>query len=166
MGEGPFGLPGVGRVQGDLDAAHRGFDPGADLEQLQPQGSAGGGRKLGVRQADPAEGAEQDVGQGREPEAQLIGAHAAGGGAVGKEIELALLDAVFARSAAPSSSPPAFDVTSPPSKAACTRCSSTDANSNSFGVHCVCIGDLLCRSITLCCKSIIAQTEPRCTRFV
>src|SRR5690625_4523509 len=95
MGEGPFGLPGVGRVQGDLDAAHRGFDPGADLEQLQPQGSAGGGRKLGVRQADPTEGAEQDVGQGREPEAQLIGAHAAGGGAVGKEIELALLDAVF-----------------------------------------------------------------------
>jgi hypothetical protein len=43
-----------------------------------------------MAQADPAQRREQDVGEGREPEAQLIGAHRCRGRAIGKEIELLL----------------------------------------------------------------------------
>jgi hypothetical protein len=36
---------------------------------------AGGGGELGVGKADAAQRAEQDIGHGSEPQAQLVGAH-------------------------------------------------------------------------------------------
>jgi len=41
-----------------------------------------------------AERAEQDIGQRGEPEAQRVGAHGGGRGAVGEQVELAFLDPV------------------------------------------------------------------------
>jgi transposase len=55
-------------------------------------GAAGGGRELRVPQADPPERLEQDIGEGREPQAQLVGAHGRRGGAIGEQVELLLLD--------------------------------------------------------------------------
>ena len=43
----------------------------------------------------PSQGAEQDIGHGGEPQAQLIGAHRGGRGAVGGEIALAFLQTVL-----------------------------------------------------------------------
>src|SRR5580700_3654562 len=48
-----------------------------------------------MAEADAAQGADQDIGHRGEPQPQLIGAHRVGRGAVGIEIELAFLDAVF-----------------------------------------------------------------------
>ena len=46
-------------------------------------------------QADAAQRAEQHIGHRGEPQAQLVGAHGGGRGAVGEQIELAFLDAVL-----------------------------------------------------------------------
>ena len=48
-----------------------------------------------VCQADAAQGAEQHIGHRGEPQAELVGAHGRGRGAVGEQVELALLDAVL-----------------------------------------------------------------------
>jgi len=40
---------------------------GTDLQELEPDGAAGGARELGVAKADPAERLEQDVSEGCEP---------------------------------------------------------------------------------------------------
>jgi hypothetical protein len=40
---------------------------------------------------DPPQCAEQDIGEGGEPQAHLVGAHGCRGGAVGEQIELAFL---------------------------------------------------------------------------
>src|SRR5215211_3167840 len=45
--------------------------------------------------SDPAQGAEQDVRHGSEPQPQLIGAHAGSRRAIGEQIQLAFLDAVL-----------------------------------------------------------------------
>ena len=66
-----------------------------ELEQLQPDRAAGRVGELGVGEADAAERAEQDVGEGGEPEPQLVGAHGGGRGAVGEQVALAFLDAVL-----------------------------------------------------------------------
>ena len=57
--------------------------------------AAGGLGELGVGEADAAQRAEQHIGHGGEPQPQLVGAHGGGRGAVGEQIELALLDAVL-----------------------------------------------------------------------
>jgi selenocysteine lyase/cysteine desulfurase len=44
----------AGRGHGDLDAAHAEPHLGADLQELEPDGAAGGGGELGVPEADPA----------------------------------------------------------------------------------------------------------------
>ena len=49
-------------------------------------------RELAIMQADPAQGAEQDIGHRIEPQAQLVGPHRGGRGAIRIEVELALLD--------------------------------------------------------------------------
>ena len=59
---------------------------GADLEQLEANGAAGGLGEPGVGETDPAERAEQDIGQGGEPEVELVGAHGGGRGAVGEQV--------------------------------------------------------------------------------
>jgi hypothetical protein len=70
---------------------------------------------------------------------------------------------LMARSVAPSSSAPAFEVIAPPSKAATKRQPSTGAKSNSVGLHSVGIGDISCVSIGLCCRRNSADFRPRCT---
>ena len=47
------------------------------------------------RQADPAQRLEQHVGERGEPQAQLVGAHGRGRGAIGEQVELLLLDPVL-----------------------------------------------------------------------
>ena len=95
MGEFPFLAPGIGRGHRDLDPPDTGGDQRADLEQAQADGAAGGVGELGKTQPDPAQRAQQDIGHRSEPQAQLIGAHRGGGGAVGEQVGLALLDAVL-----------------------------------------------------------------------
>jgi hypothetical protein len=51
---------------GELDAPAADPDKRADLQKPQPYGAAGGGG-VGVREADPAQAAEQDIGHGGEP---------------------------------------------------------------------------------------------------
>ena len=59
------------------------------LSRMVPQVAVG---ELGVAQADPAQRLEQDVGEGREPQPQLVGAHGGGRRAIGEQVELLLLD--------------------------------------------------------------------------
>lgn len=86
---------GAGAGHGYADAADAAGDLGADLEQPEPDGAAGRALERGVGQREAAQGGHQDVGHGGEPQAQLVGAHGDGAGAVGEEVELALLDAVL-----------------------------------------------------------------------
>ena len=83
------------RRHGDLDAADADANERADLEQLETDGAAGGLGERGIVQADAAQGAQQHIGHRVEPQAQLVGAHRGGRGAVRIEIELALLDPVL-----------------------------------------------------------------------
>jgi hypothetical protein len=46
-------------------------------------------------QPEPAQGTFQDVGKGTEVQPQLVGIEGLGAGAVGKQVELLLLDAVL-----------------------------------------------------------------------
>jgi hypothetical protein len=61
---------------------------GADLQELEPDGAAGRSGELGMAQADAAERLEQDIGEGGEPQPQLVGAHGGRRGAIGEQIEL------------------------------------------------------------------------------
>ncbi len=47
-----------------------------------------------MAQADAAQGVDENVGHGREPQAQLVGRHRCGGSAIGEQLEL-LADAVL-----------------------------------------------------------------------
>ena len=51
--------------------------------------------ELGEPEPNPPERLDQDVGEGREPEPELVGAHGGGRRAIGEQVELLLLDAVF-----------------------------------------------------------------------
>ena len=95
VGSAVLGLIGKGRRHGELDAAHAGPHQRTDLQELKADGAARGAGELGVLEADATQGADQDTGHWREPQAQLVGAHGVGRGAVGIKIELAFLDAVF-----------------------------------------------------------------------
>ena len=95
VGECELGLPGKARGHGELDPPDATTDQGTDLQQLQPDGAAGGIGKLGVAERDPAQLAEQHVSHRREPQAQLVGLHGRRRRAVGEQVELAFLDAVF-----------------------------------------------------------------------
>jgi hypothetical protein len=65
---------------------------GADLQELEPDRAAGGAGELGVPEPDPTQRLEQDVGKGRQPQPELIGAHGRGRRAIGEQVELLLLD--------------------------------------------------------------------------
>src|SRR5947208_11669168 len=67
------------------------------------------------------------------------------------------------RSTWPSSSAPAFEVMSPPSKPATTARPSTASNSNSVGVHSVGIGALRETERYCCCTTLFSDSQPRCT---
>src|SRR5581483_8650571 len=68
----------------------------------------------------------------------------------------------MASSVAPNSNAPASDVIAPPSNPATTLRPSTDANSNSSGLHSVAIGALLESPESLCCTNTFADSAPRC----
>lgn len=59
MGEGELVLEGMPERHGHGDATDRPADLGADLEQGEAEGAAGGLGELGVSQADAAHRAEQ-----------------------------------------------------------------------------------------------------------
>ena len=67
----------------------------AEFQEVETNGAARCIGKARFVQADAAQGAQQHVGHRIEPETELIGPHGCGRGAVGMEIELALLDPVF-----------------------------------------------------------------------
>src|SRR5262245_44401030 len=48
-----------------------------------------------MREPDPTQRAEQDIGEGGEPQAYLVGPHGCRGSAVGEQIELTFLDPVL-----------------------------------------------------------------------
>src|SRR6476659_7061018 len=79
---------GAGRGHGDLDAAHAGPDLGADLQELQADGAAGGGGELGVAQADAPQRFHQHVGEGGEPEPELVRPHRRSRRAIGEQVQL------------------------------------------------------------------------------
>ena len=74
---------------------HADADQRADLQELEPDGAAGGVGEGGLGEADAAQRADQHIGHRGEPQPQLVGAHGGGRGAVGEQIELAFLDAVL-----------------------------------------------------------------------
>src|SRR5437667_7016195 len=82
----------TGRRHRDLDAADADAHERTDLEQLEANGAAGSLGKLGIVEPDPAQGAQQDISHRVEPQAQLVGPHRGGRGAIRIEVELALLD--------------------------------------------------------------------------
>ena len=79
-------------------AAHAGAHLCPELEQLEANGGDGGIGELAVAQADAAQGVDQHVGHGGEPQAELIGLHGGRRGAIGEQLEL-LADAVLGFSA-------------------------------------------------------------------
>src|SRR6266700_30027 len=85
----------TGRRHRDLDAADADAHERTDLEQLEANGAAGSLGKLGIVEPDPAQGAQQDISHRVEPQAQLVGPHRGGRGAIRIEVELTLLDPVL-----------------------------------------------------------------------
>jgi len=77
------------------DPADADANLGANFEQLQADGAACGVGEAGRDQGDAAQRADKDIGHRGQPKPQLVGAHGAGGGSVGEQIELTFLDAVF-----------------------------------------------------------------------
>jgi len=84
---------------GDLDAADRGGNLSADLEQFESDGTDGGPGQAGRLQRSAAQAFHQHIGERGHQEAELIGAEGVGGGAISKQVELLFLDAVFHLSA-------------------------------------------------------------------
>ena len=86
---------GVDRGERQPDLARGDPDPGGDLEQFHAQGSA---LRLGparARQAQVPQAVHENIGEGRKIQPQLVGAQHRRAGAVGKQVELALFDAIF-----------------------------------------------------------------------
>src|SRR4029453_18086527 len=65
------------------------------FSSLRRMVAAGGGRELCVAQTNATQRLEQDIGERREPQPELVGAHGRRGGATGEQVELLLLDPVF-----------------------------------------------------------------------
>ena len=85
----------AGIGQGELDASHGVDDSGAELQKFQAYGIGDG---LGQRrhfQGDAADSVDEDIGEGGEEQAELVGFVGLRAHAIGKQTELAVLDAVF-----------------------------------------------------------------------
>ena len=86
---------GVDRGERQPDLACGDPDPGGDLEQFHAQGSA---LRLGPAracQAQAPQAVHENIGKGRKIQPQLVGAQRRRAGAVGEQVELALLDTIF-----------------------------------------------------------------------
>ena len=92
MGEGKLVLVGTRGGHGDLDATHRDAHLSADLQELEADAGAGGDGEVCMGEPDAAHGAHEYIGEGSEPQAQLVGTHGPGAGTVGIKVELTLLD--------------------------------------------------------------------------
>jgi len=88
-------LNGGRRAKGNPDATHRGSHLSLKLEQLAANRAQLSIGEFSVGQSLEAQGLHQDIGKGGEPETELIRLKLMGGGAVAKEVELMLLDAIF-----------------------------------------------------------------------
>ena len=93
LGEDVLVGAGAGELHNEAADAH--FDEGANPEELEANGAAGGLGEARCFQRDAAQGTDQHIGHGGKPQPQLIGAHRVGAGAVCEEVELLLLDPVL-----------------------------------------------------------------------
>ena len=88
-----FVRAGIG--QGELDASHGVDDFGAELQKFQAYGIGDGLGQRRVFQGDAADTVDEDIGEGGEEQAELVGFVGVRAHAIGEQIELAVLDAVF-----------------------------------------------------------------------
>src|SRR5204863_4185560 len=95
VGEGEVALIGAARGHGEFDAPEAGAYQRADLEELETDRAAGRFGELGLLQSNASQRADQRIGHRGEPQTQLVGPHRRCRGAVGKQVELTFLDAVF-----------------------------------------------------------------------
>jgi hypothetical protein len=90
-----LGLVRAGGGHGNLDPAHALANLGADFQEPEPDGAAGGIGQLRVAQADAAQRREQNIGERRESQPELVGAQGRRRRAIGEQVELLLLDPVL-----------------------------------------------------------------------
>ena len=95
MRGGKDGLVGTSGRHSELDPADTDGDERPDLEELAADGAASGIGQIGGLQGNPAQVVDQHISHRGEPQAELVGRHGAGRGAVGEQVDLTLLDAVL-----------------------------------------------------------------------
>ena len=88
-----FAGRGVG--QGELDASHGVDDFGAELQKFQANGIGDGFGQRRLFQGDAADSVDEDIGESGKEQAELVGFVGVRAHAIGEQIELAVLDAVF-----------------------------------------------------------------------
>lgn len=88
-------LEGAGVGHMEYDPSHAHLEACSDFEELDPDGSARGARHFSTGQRGGAQTVYEYVGHAGEPEAQLIGPHGVGTGAVGEQVKLLFLDPVL-----------------------------------------------------------------------
>lgn len=81
--------------EGDPHFAGGDADLGTDFQEFHADRVALGSGQFGVFQAQAFQSDHQCVGDGREPQSQLIRSHRGGAGAVGEEEQLLFFDSVF-----------------------------------------------------------------------
>lgn len=81
--------------QREFDALSADAHERGELEEFQPDRAASGLGELGVRKTDAPHRAQENVGERREPEPELVGAQGRRRAAVGEQVALAFLDPVL-----------------------------------------------------------------------
>src|SRR5487761_2292443 len=89
------GLMREGAGEEEADATGIAHDDGADLEQTAAQDLDLSASEFGAAQADGAQSLQQDIGERREQQAELIGPPQMAAGAIGEQAELTFLDPVL-----------------------------------------------------------------------
>ena len=79
----------------DCDSADADFDDSSNFEKRLSDRSGLCASHMGAPKAQATNDVDEDVGDGREVETELIAAHGLRAGPIGKEIELLLFDAVL-----------------------------------------------------------------------
>src|SRR5690606_23500453 len=83
------------RAHGELHSPYTDRDNGADLQQLQSDRPGCRHCQLRPLQSQPAQRLNEHIGEGGEPEPELVRAETVTGSPVGEEFELSVLDAVL-----------------------------------------------------------------------
>ena len=92
MRGGEDGLVWTAGGHGELDPTNADGDEGADLQELAADGAAGGIGEIGRLQGQPTGTLDQNVSHRGKPQAKLVGRHGGGRGAIGKKVDLTLLN--------------------------------------------------------------------------